>query len=298
MKNRNDIRNELKELNSNLPPEVPRTYTVPEGYFDGLADSVLLRIREQQAATGGAEQEAPPLLAGISRNPAFSVPEGYFDGLAASILSKVREPQQQPNEVTEELQALSPLLAGISRQTPYSVPANYFEQSLDGLSSLVQEEQLSPLLQQGARLTPYQAPEGYFEQFPATVLAKVTATGGSGGRLVSMRLGKWMRYAAAAVVTGAIALGGLLLFNKDNKSTADLVSHPQQWIANKLKNVTNQDLEEFIQQADAKTLTGQETASGKAQNDVRRQLSNVPDNELDAFLNQVPSDNEDLSIIN
>ncbi|MFX5522412.1 hypothetical protein ABTD78_24390, partial [Acinetobacter baumannii] len=57
---------------------------------------------------------------------------------------------------------------------------------------------IAPLLHAMARKNVYTVPEGYFEQ---TIVHPPV-------RLVSIhRSGKWMRYAAAAVLTGAIGTG-------------------------------------------------------------------------------------------
>ena len=50
MPDRQAINNELKELNSNLSGQEPRMpYPVPPGYFEGLAEQVLTRIRQEEA---------------------------------------------------------------------------------------------------------------------------------------------------------------------------------------------------------------------------------------------------------
>ena len=105
-----------------------------------------------------------------------------------------------------------------------------------------------------------------------------------------------MRYAAAAVITCAMAIGGITYFN--NKNTIDLTKQPHEWIAKKLKNVSNQDLEEFIQTTEpvsSQQTLAKNSASGK---EVRKLLQDIPTSELDAFLKSVPHDNDELSAIN
>ena len=111
------INNELKELNS-LLVNIPRTnvFTVPDGYFDslsvdiihgindellindliipgleedipegyfeGLADSIFNKIQLEE---NDGEQRATALRSAIGTGNVFSVPDDYFNGLAASI---------------------------------------------------------------------------------------------------------------------------------------------------------------------------------------------------------------------
>ena len=69
MNNRIAIQEELKELNSQLPLEKgPELYSVPKGYFEGFAASMLEKVKTDKAVTASDELEAlAPLLAGISK---------------------------------------------------------------------------------------------------------------------------------------------------------------------------------------------------------------------------------------
>src|SRR5215213_6950299 len=80
MNSRNNIKDELKELNSQLPLEKgPEVYSVPQGYFDRFAGLMLQKIRAEQAVSALEEiASLSPLLAGLSKKMPFAVPEGYF----------------------------------------------------------------------------------------------------------------------------------------------------------------------------------------------------------------------------
>ena len=69
MTQRDNILQELKELNSRLAAEtVLNVYTVPAGYFEGLANQVMARIRALEANNGADELNAlSPYLANLSR---------------------------------------------------------------------------------------------------------------------------------------------------------------------------------------------------------------------------------------
>jgi hypothetical protein len=221
------------------------------------------------------------------QNP-FSVPEGYFDGLAASVMAKIKGQQQV--SATQEIAELSPLLYGISRTMPYAVPANYFQTTIEELPFLIGEDPKSAILTLVEGATPYEVPRGYFMDLPEQILERVT---GSKTKVVPVVKSRWMRLAAAAMITGIIGLSGYFYFNHKNGFDAD---RP---IAQQLKSVSTKELNEFIKTADitsASTETAQATTA--SQIEVEKMLTDVSDKELDAFLAQVPTDDEDLLVIN
>src|SRR5215211_6107060 len=92
MKTRIPIQNELKELNSSLPPEKgPEIYSVPDGYFENFAASVLLKIRGGQDSVQEELESIAPFLAGIPRKTPFSVPENYFAQVTEGLPGLVQE---------------------------------------------------------------------------------------------------------------------------------------------------------------------------------------------------------------
>ena len=209
--------------------------------------------------------------------PVFTVPEGYFENFAASVWAKIKT--QQTN-VTDELEHLSPVLAAIPKTTPFSVPENYFSHLATGLPALVNDEALPEILKSHTKQMPYTVPSGYFEGLTAQVAAKVAPK----AKVVSFST-RVMRFAAAAVITGVIAVAGVLYLN--NRSTAlDPAEQPHAWVEQKLQNVSNQDLEAFINTADV-GFNSKELAK-HSKGEVRQMLRDVSTNELNAFLNEVP----------
>jgi hypothetical protein len=110
MKNKDTNIEELKDIaptivnlrNQNL-------YSVPLGYFDSLADSIVNYIKLIE-------------IRGI--HPYF-VPENYFDNLADSIIHKIK--LSSSHEIYEELSEIAPLLTTVNKENVFSVPDNYFE---------------------------------------------------------------------------------------------------------------------------------------------------------------------------
>jgi hypothetical protein len=217
----------------------------------------------------------------LNSNPhPYTVPEGYFEGLADSILAKVKGNQS----VSEEIAELSPLLASISRSMPYGVPDNYFEQNIENPPTVTNEESL--ILSFISKEMPYKVPVGYFANFPETVLEKLTQPK---ARVISIIRRKWMRMAAAAVVTGFLALTGYLYFG--SKSDVS-VNNPEEWVAKKIKNVSNQDLQEFINTTDDNVIHNATAQNKPARTEIKSMLQDVSDKDLNAFLTQVPTDDE------
>jgi hypothetical protein len=126
MSQRANILQELKELESKLPGSLPQpVYSVPEGYFEGLASLMLSRVKAMEA--GSVKEELTylsPLLAGtLSRIMPYALPEGYFESLEEGLLYAIKN----ENDPREELATLSPLLSGLKKEMPFTVPAGYFD---------------------------------------------------------------------------------------------------------------------------------------------------------------------------
>jgi hypothetical protein len=128
MTNRNIILNELADLGSGLKDHNPQNiYTVPVGYFEGLADQILNRIKALDAINARDELKyLSPLLSSVSKEMPYAVPAGFFQNLSEDVLKYISEHEDyQTSE--EEIGSLSPLLGSLKNKNPYSVPAGYFE---------------------------------------------------------------------------------------------------------------------------------------------------------------------------
>ncbi|MCU7551098.1 hypothetical protein OCK74_18405 [Chitinophagaceae bacterium LB-8] len=224
--------------------------------------------------------------------PVFNVPEGYFERFADGVLAKIKG--KQAVTPSDELSTLSPLLAGISRKMPFSVPEDYFSEATKSLPELIQEEHLPEVFSVVGRAMPYEIPAGYFDELPYQVLDKVAKPK---GKVISFNR-SWMRYAAAAVLIGIVALSSIVYFS--NRNNIDPTEQSESWIAKKLKNVSNQEIEEFIKTISFGNGNGTETAKkgNQESQDIEKMLKDVSDTELDAFLSQVPSGNGETLFMN
>lgn len=232
----------------------------------------------------------------------FSVPESYFDGLAATILAKAKAQDDTP---VQELAALSPFLASLPRTMPYNLPEGYFEENLSGLAFLSEEKE-SPLLNSVGKAMPYAVPQGYFENLPQQVLAKLTRPA---GKVVPLFSRNWMRAAVAAVVGGIIFIGGYRYFNNtgDAQATAQQpvdtgktqVAQNNQPALQDLKNVSPKELNEFMEAFPLDPASAKrESSASVGKGEVEKLLKGVSEKEIKNFLEQLPSVDDDLAIIN
>src|SRR5688572_17959470 len=151
-------------------------------------------------------QELESTIGTISTDGPYSVPVNYFDELAGTIMKKIHALEAQ--NASEEMAILSSFLDDIPKQNIYKVPAGYFESLDERIRSITTEVSaddelltLSPLLSGIGRNNPYSVPQGYFEDLSNNGINKEKKQ----AKVVSMSR-KWLQYAAAAVITGAVAI--------------------------------------------------------------------------------------------
>ena len=214
------------------------------------------------------------------QDPVYSVPEGYFEGLADSVMAKIKgEASQSPSD---EIRQLSPLLAGLSRVLPYSVPEHYFDDNINALPAFTSDQE-SLVLSFIEKDMPYEVPMGYFANFPETVLEKLN----TGATVIPIRRKRWMHMAAAAVVAGIIMFSGLAYFRSSSP-----VKDP---VAVEIKKASTEELNAFVKTTD---LSLDENSTAQNNTEVKHLLKDISDKELEAFLEQIPSENGDDFDIN
>lgn len=93
MSQKDNILQELKELNASLPHQPGNIYQVPAGYFDGLADQVIARIKAMEVADSNEELELlSPFLNNISRKMPYQIPQGYFENINTVVGRENKKP--------------------------------------------------------------------------------------------------------------------------------------------------------------------------------------------------------------
>ncbi len=288
MTNRENILQELQELKSILADAgFQNTYQVPTGYFDGLADEILKRVRALESTTAEEElKNLSPLLSSISKQMPHSVPAGYFDAFEKKLEQTISTNKDQTAQ--EELETLSPLLSELKNKNTYTIPEGYFEElgtklkqtisNVDVKDLTVQEEleNLSPLLSTLKKKKTYTIPEGYFENLqPAIDKATFPAA-----KVISITNHKLFRYAVAAVVIGFVATVGLLFFNK--QESIDPADKSYSWIKKNLKKVSTDDINEFVELSNTENA---DVVKVEAKDEISNLLKDVSDKELQDFLN-------------
>ena len=268
MTRKDNILQELSELNSTLATVTPQNpYTVPVGYFDGLAARVLNRIKAMEAANAAEELGyLSPVLSDISKQIPYSVPQGYFEGLAEKAMQSISESSDYLQKVTkesfgqtanEEMETLSPLLNSLKKEMPYTVPQGYFE----SLSENISKE----------------------ESKPATKVISITSR-------------KWFRYAAAAVVVGMIITTGLLFFGGGEKEPGGKALAKFTRDVKKMDDTQKDNLIEFIDAGINGKETAQESIDTKT-DEIKNLLQGVSDAELKDFQEQT-EDVQDVLMTN
>lgn len=198
MEKRDDILNELQTISPLLAGfDKVNVFTVPQSYFDSILPTVLACINEDENTRA----------ASIDTEKLQKVPEGYFTTLANTILDKIK----QPESVQEELSTLSPTLAAVGNKNVFEVPQGYFNSTeQDVFNKIKQEtvkkelEKLSPVLAAISKENMYIVPQGYFENLQEIIVQKIQPA----AKVVYLqRRSSFIKYAAAAIVTGALALG-------------------------------------------------------------------------------------------
>ena len=240
MTRRDNILQELKELQSRLADSTPENiYTLPEGYFDGLADQVMRRIKALETTNAVDELTfLSPVLSQLSKKMPYTIPAGYFEEMETSLISSVSTDGQSAKE---ELKTLSPLLSGLKKELPYSVPVGYFESLGENRASAKTET-----------------------------------------KIVSLGSRKWIRFAAAAVVTGIIVTTGYFFLSRDKVSVD---SNSYKWVKVNTKKVSTEKIDEFIQLTQEEK-SGQGTIAAVEKNlDIKELVKDIPEKEIQNLLN-------------
>ncbi len=294
MTRKENILQELNELNSTLATITSQNpYTVPVGYFDGLAARILNRIKAIEAANAVEELGyLSPALSGISKQIPFSVPEGYFEGLAEKAMQSISESSDYQT-ANEEMETLSPLLNGLKKEMPYSVPQGYFDglagkalqavnKSNDYQTAKEELATLSPLLSGLKKEIPYTVPQGYFESLSENIIREENKPA---AKVISITGRKWFRYAAAAVIIGIVVTTGLLFLGVGEKEPGGKALAKFTRDVKKMDDTQKDNLIDFIDAGMNSDETAQVSTDNKS-DEVKNLLQGISDDELKDFQEQ------------
>jgi hypothetical protein len=248
MTNRNTILNELAELGNVLAHhDTQNIYAVPAGYFEGLADQILDRIKTLEANDAKEELSyLSPILNNVSKEVPYSVPAGFFQYLSDDVLKKINEHGDHQTS-GEEIEALSLLLSSLKNKNPYSIPA------------------------------------GYFAKLETVVVRKDSFGEKKETKVFSITNRRWYRLAVAAVVIGIIAISGLAIFRSKQ---VDPNKNPQAWIEKNLdKKVSKDKLDEFVKLAEDESINVASEKDEVKHAEIKELMKDIPEKEIVDFLN-------------
>ncbi|MDX2047991.1 MAG: hypothetical protein SFU87_14465 [Chitinophagaceae bacterium] len=238
--------------------------------------------------------EISPAVANLSPQNPFVVPAGYFEGLATRVMSRIKA--MDASAVKEELEILSPVISNIDKKNPYTVQPSYFETLADEILSKIKKqekelsvteelEQISPLLSRIEKKMPHDIPEGYFKSLHPVL--PVSGNGHGKAKVVALpRKRSLMNYAAAAIITGFIALSAWLLFfnngTKTGVSQSTLVN-----IDEELPKVSDEEMAKYLENIPL-IATEEMPVADNEEADMESILKDMPENELQQYLQENP----------
>jgi hypothetical protein len=235
-------------------------------------DNILTELKELDSS-----------LSGVSLVNAYQVPAGYFDGFASTMLNLVKA--MEIMDAREELSLLSPVINDIDRTMPFAIPANYFngleKKLMEGVlasESAEESETLSPLLSGLKKNNPYTGPDNYFE---GLVNIAKNNDPRKEAKIISISARRWFRVAAAAVVISFITVGAFLFTRKDTISPVD---KSYAWVKKSIKQVSTDDLDQFIDMSDEQIPVIASVTPGK---EAKELVNNLSDEQIQHFLDDV-----------
>jgi len=280
VKNEANISEELREISPLLAglPRPDDLFKVPDGYFDSLPSMVMNRI-ELNAIS--------PLLNTINKQPVFTVPASYFENFPLGLVARLKA--KATDDVVEETELISPLLGSLEKTTPFSTPPGYFDELADNLASgmkalsIVNDEleNLSEPMAAGKNKNPYTVPAGYFDGLAASILTRAKKQS-KPAKLVSFSTkSPWLKYAAAAALTGVLITIGLFTFKPRNATGTDPLAA--------LSKVSDQEIVNYLDNQDILTIDSTSTTTAVldwSENDMKDLFQDIPDAELQQYANE------------
>ncbi len=228
-------------------------------------------------------KELSPVVAAIEKINVFTVPDGYFVHLSTDILMGIEK-------------GLSNTASSVS-----DVPTGYFDtladtilskiKALDAEDAVTEIRALSPMLYSIQNENVFEVPKNYFENLSETVLNKVKPQ----PKVIKIqwRSSTFIKYAVAAVFTGAMALG-VLKFAGGNKEDAlpDYVTAGLQIkdVDQELAKISDDEIIKFLE-ASGTDVNAAIVANSVDENELPTQEDYLLDEKtLDKYLNSINVD--------
>ena len=156
-------------------------------------------------------QDISPLLAQMQKVNVFEVPDRYFTGLAEKIATRVLLNQND--------------ILNFNKKSTQQVPEGYFDSLSEAILLKIKKEESEnneeelersfPVLYSLKNKNVFNVPQNYFEGVSHQIINKIQSH--QPAKIISMKA-RWWKYAAAAIITGVVAIGSLQLFNSQKNS--------------------------------------------------------------------------------
>jgi len=193
----------LKQVNSSNP------FTVPDGYFNELADRIISRKNLE-------ELKKDDISAG------FTVPENYFDELSANIQSRIT------------IESLSD-----KEDAGFTVPEGYFDNLHSQIQSRIFVEEAL-----GETDEAFTVPEGYFNELSGRILDKTVNLDNAPSTGIVRRLFTSTAFKYATAACFALAIGGGILLNE---LSGPVDAHKNSFLHKQLANVPIDEIKSYLQ---------------------------------------------------
>ena len=210
---------------------------------------------EQNADISKELREISDLVSDLGKRNPYQVPEGYLEAFPHQMLEEVNKTSRGYNiqNAGEEITAISPLLAGLKNKQAFSVP------------------------------------DGYFEQLANTVSAEVTNKTHTIAPVFNMGSGnrKWMRYAAAAIVTGVIGISAFFFINRHSPVSEPVAQNNSSVSGSGLKDISDTILSDYLADIPENQNTIVDSADAAFYNTA---FIDISDKDLANMIREIPDD--------
>lgn len=236
-----DWLNDYKSLKqvSNANP-----FTVPDGYFDNLAERIIscknLDELKNSESLGG-----------------FTVPENYFKELTGNILSRVNIESVVNSE-----------------QPGFTVPEGYFDNLEHQIKSRIFVEEVL-----GEPAVPFTVPQDYFSVLNKSILDKTINVNSTREKGIVIRLFRSTAFKYATAACFALAIGGGILINQLSNPVNE---HKNSFLHKQLATVPIDDIKAYLQLNVDACDTQQTVASDNVAVDDNN-LKNALQNDVDSI---------------
>jgi hypothetical protein len=154
----------LREINIDANTSIEESADIPKGYFDGLATTILEKIKTNESASEEIKYLSP-LLFDLQKTNVFPAPTGYFNNLHADVIERI-----QINLDETASKEISPFLQGLKDKNVFGLPEGYF----DGLADSVIKKVQQPL---PGKVIPISRRSSWIKYAVAAMMAGIVALG-------------------------------------------------------------------------------------------------------------------------